>query len=41
MDTKFLKNTMNHFDLIDIYKKKKPHTKYTFLSRAHGTFTIL
>lgn len=23
MDTKFLKNTMNHFDLIDIYKKKK------------------
>lgn len=41
MDTKFLKNTMNHFDLIDIYKKKKTHTKYTFLSRAHGTFTIL
>lgn len=40
MDTKFLKNTMNHFDLTDIYEKKT-HTKYTFLSRARGTFTIL
>lgn len=30
MDTKFLKNTMNHFDLIDIYKKKLTQNIHSF-----------
>lgn len=40
MDTKFFKNTMNHFDLIDIYKKKKKtHTK-NIHSLFKGTWNI-
>lgn len=33
-------NTINQLDLVDIYRKQYPKTaKYTFFSRAHGTFT--
>lgn len=35
MDTKFLKNTMNHFDLIDIYKKKKKLTQNIHSFQGH------
>ena len=36
MDTKFLKNTMNHFDLTDIYKKNS-HKIYILFK---GTWNI-
>ena len=39
-ETQTLKDTMDHLDIIDIYRTFHPKTiKFTFFSSAHGTFS--
>ena len=39
-ETQTLNDTMDHFDLIDIYRTFHPKTmNFTFFSSAHGTFS--
>ena len=39
-ETQTLKDTMDHLDLIDIYRTFHPKTiNFTFFSSAHGTFS--
>ena len=39
-DTQALNDTIDHIDLIDIYRTFHPKTAdYTFFSSAHGTFS--
>ena len=39
-ETQALNDTIDHIDLIDIYRTFHPKTAdYTFFSRAHGTFS--
>ena len=39
-ETVFLNDTLDHLDLIDIYRTFCPKTaEYTFSSRAHGPFS--
>jgi len=39
-ETQTLSDTMNHLDLIDIYRTFHPKTmNFTFFSSAHGTFS--
>ena len=39
-ETQTLKNTMDHLDLIDIYRTFHPKTiNFTFFSSTHGTFS--
>ena len=39
-ETQMLNDTMDHLDLIDIYRTFQPKTmNFTFFSNAHGTFS--
>ena len=39
-ETQTLNDTMDHLDLVDIYRAFHPKTmKFTFFSSAHGTFS--
>ena len=38
-ETQVLNDTLDEMDLIDIFRTFHPNAEYTFLSRAHGTFS--
>ena len=41
-ETQTLSDTMDHLDLIYIYRKFHPQTiNFTFFSSAHGTFSVI